>query len=142
MAVLSFDIKGLDVTLKGIDNQVKKVEAELQDELNAWAQLCATEAKIRANKTKDEGHLLGSINAKMEPLKASVTVGVFYAAYVEFGTGVFAGRQVATLPKDWQNFAYTFYVNGKGYMPAKPYLFPAYEHTIKDLKANLKTLFK
>mgnify|MGYP006368437411 FL=1 len=137
MAVLSFNIKGLDATLKGVDNKLKQVEQELQDELNAWASLCSTEAKIRA--PKDEGHLAGSINPKFGKLEASVTVAVFYAAYVEFGTGVHVRKD---LPNDWITYARKFYINGKGRTRAHPYLFPAYEHTVNDLKKNLKTLFK
>lgn len=140
MAVLSFNIKGLDATLKGVDNKLKEVERELQDELNAWALLCSAEAKIRA--PKDKGHLAGAINPKFETLAASVTVAVFYAAYVEFGTGLYARKHLPSLPKDWVDYAKNFYVNGEGRIRAHPYLFPAYEHTINDLKKNLKSLFK
>lgn len=171
MAVLSFDIKGLDATLKGVDNKLKEVERELQDELNAWASLCSTEAKIRA--PKDEGHLAGAINPKFEKLKASVTVAVNYAAFMEFGTKKKAQAYVAGLPADWKAYAAQFrggggagnlfeaifaWVKRKGIDEAAaypiaikilrdgvnphPYLFPAYEHTISDLKKNLKTLFK
>lgn len=198
MAVLSFNIKGLDATLKGVDNKLKDVEQELQDELNAWASICSTEAKIRA--PKDEGHLAGAINPKFGKLEASVTVAVFYAAYVEFGTKKKAAAYVSSLPSDWKTYAAQFRGKGGGdyfdflnnildwvirkgiahrysvktqrkigikigsgssdeqrleqtaYAIAlsiirhgvkpHPYLFPAYEHTINDLKKNLKTLFK
>jgi hypothetical protein len=172
MAALSFNITGLDTTLKGIDTRLKGIEQDLQDELNAWAELCTTEAKIRA--PKDEGHLVGAINPKFGKLTASTTVAVNYAAFPEFGTRKMAAAYVATLPADWQTYAAQFkggggsfgnffetilaWVKRKGIEPAAaypiaikilrdgikphPYLFPAYEHTIKDLKANLKTLFK
>lgn len=172
MAVLSFDIKGLDATLKGISIAGNDIERDLQDELNAWAEICTTEAKIRA--PKDEGHLVGAINPKFGKMAASVTVAVDYAAFPEFGTRKMAAAYVSTLPADWQTYAAQFkgvggsfgnfferifaWVKRKGIDPAAaypiaikilrdgikphPYLFPAYEHTIADLKRNLKTLFK
>lgn len=48
------------------------------------------------------------------------------AAYLEFGTGNFAAAYVPGIPKDWQELAQTFYVNGLGRMPASPYLYPAF----------------
>lgn len=174
MAVLSFDIKGLDATLKGVDNKLKQVEQELQDELNTWASICSAEAKMRAGKNIDRGQLAGAINPKFEKLKASVTVAVNYAAFMEFGTKKKAAAYVASLPADWKAYAAQFkgggggagnlfeailaWVKRKGIeesaaypiaikilrdgVNAHPYLFPAYEHTISDLKKNLKTLFK
>lgn len=200
MAVLSFNIKGLDATLKGVDNKLKQVEQELQDELNAWASICSTEAKVRASKNIDRGQLAGSINPKFGKLEASVTVAVFYAAYVEFGTKKKAAAYVASLPADWKTYAAQFKGKGGGdyydflnsildWVISKgianrysvktqrkiniklgsgssdeqrleqtayaialsiirhgvkphPYLFPAYEHTVNDLKKNLKALFK
>lgn len=42
-------------------------------------------------------------------------------AYIEFGTGVFV-----TVAPEWKDMAWQFYVNGKGRMPARPYLYPAF----------------
>ena len=44
-------------------------------------------------------------------------------AFVEFGTGKYAERSI---PEGLEIYARTFYVNGKGHMPAKPFLFPAF----------------
>lgn len=45
------------------------------------------------------------------------------AAYFEFGTGLSAVEILADYP-DWvRNIAYDFYVNGKGTLQGKPYLF-------------------
>lgn len=44
-------------------------------------------------------------------------------AYVEFGTGEYAAKSV---PPGLEDYAMQFYVNGKGHMPAHPFLFPAF----------------
>ncbi len=56
----------------------------------------------------DEGTLRGKISYKKEDLKVTVTVGVNYAAYLEFGTRKFAAAWVSSLPADWQTFAAKF----------------------------------
>lgn len=48
------------------------------------------------------------------------------AAYLEFGTGVFAANYVKRLPPEWQNIALSFWVNGKGTLKSHPYLYPAF----------------
>ena len=45
-------------------------------------------------------------------------------AYVEFGTGQSAQALVPTLPKEFQDIARTFYINGQGRLIAKPYFYP------------------
>lgn len=193
MGVLSYKVEGLDKTLAAIDAGNKKIEQALQDEINGWAKACVSEAKTRANRFKDEGHLEGAIAPKFGKLEASVTVAANYAAYVEFGTKKYAQQQLAGLPADWKTYASQFRGKGGGSMDdfiqaimawvrrkgiggkttksgnvstskdslaamqsaayaialnilqngikAQPYLFPAYERTIKELKDNLKTLF-
>lgn len=42
-------------------------------------------------------------------------------AYVEFGTG-----SNVQIPEGLADYAMTFYVNGKGHLPARPFLFPAF----------------
>ena len=54
-------------------------------------------------------------------------------AYYEFGTGVFV--QVAD---EWKDLAWQFYVNGKGMLPAAPYLYPAYTKVRNNLNATLQ----
>ncbi len=48
------------------------------------------------------------------------------AAYIEFGTGQDAANYLATVPQEWRDTARQFYVNGKGTIIGKPYLYPAY----------------
>lgn len=62
------------------------------------------------------------------------------AAYREFGTGLSAKEYVPTLPKEWQDLAMSFYVNGKGTLVKRPFLYPAYQKNIPELERDLKEL--
>lgn len=48
------------------------------------------------------------------------------AVYLEFGTGASAAGYVPTLPKEFQEIARTYFINGKGTLIKKPFLLPAY----------------
>lgn len=54
-------------------------------------------------------------------------------AYMEFGTGVY----VKVAP-EWKDYAWQFYVNGKGRLRATPYLYPAYTKHRKLLRQNFE----
>lgn len=60
------------------------------------------------------------------------------AAYVEFGTGQDAASYLATVEPEYREQARAFYVNGKGTIIGKPYLYPAYlkyrQQFVNDLK--------
>lgn len=74
-----------------------------------------------------EGKLFYTINANLVPI----------AAYVEFGTG--ARVQVA---EEWKDLAWQFYVNGKGYLPPTPYLYPAWKSGGVQYEKDLKNLLE
>ena len=59
--------------------------------------------------------------------------------YLEFGTGTSAAQYVPTLPRDIQEYARTFYVNGQGTINKQPYLIPAY---LKERRIFVKELRK
>lgn len=48
------------------------------------------------------------------------------AIFIEYGTGSSAAGYVPTLPKEWQEHARKYYVNGKGTLLKKPFMLPAY----------------
>lgn len=65
--------------------------------------------KARQLAPKDMGGLAGSIAEDVSKfLQKAVKVNSFYASYVEFGTGRYAAKYVATLPPDWRTYAATF----------------------------------
>lgn len=65
-----------------------------------------------------------------------------FGAYLEFGTGLSAAQYVPTLPKEWQDMARKFYINGKGTLVKTPYLFPAYQKEYPKFIEGLKKVLK
>ena len=114
MSGFSFEIKGADAAIKRTEEMVKKARANAQLALNTFGLSVERDAKRLA--PADEGHLSNSINYKPGDLSVTITVGVNYAAYLEFGTRKFAAKYVATLPADWQSYAATFKGKGTGSM--------------------------
>ena len=115
MAAANINIVGVEASIKDVDKVIEKLTQGLQIEMNEWANDTVTMAKDLA--PTDEGHLKGAINAKYgngNPLTASVTVAVDYAAYLEFGTRKYAAAYVAGLPADWQAFALEFKGKSEG----------------------------
>lgn len=62
------------------------------------------------------------------------------AAYLEFGTGEFAAKQVKTLPFEYEALAWQFFINGKGTMRAHPFFFRTYIEEGKRFVDRLKGL--
>jgi len=58
-------------------------------------------------------------------------------AYVEFGTGQSAAALVPTLPKEFQDIARTFYINGQGRLIAKPYFYPNWARYTNGFEGRL-----
>jgi HK97 gp10 family phage protein len=82
---------------------------------------------IRSSAYKDVGQLTGVVGYRNR-----------YAAYQEFGTGT-----KVKIPKGLEDYSMTFYVNGKGRLPANPFLFPAFfEQTKKFVERIGKELVK
>lgn len=101
MSGLTLNFTGIDKALANINT--KKFKQEIQDELNSFGLDVVRDAKALA--PVDEGHLKGAIEYKSAALSITITVGVDYAAYVEFGTRKYAAQHVASLPAEWQEFA-------------------------------------
>lgn len=90
--------------LKGME---KELAESVDQVLNANAVEIATKAKKLA--PVDMGGLRGSINPDVsKPLSKSVSVNVFYAPFIEFGTGKYAAAYVGSLPPDWAAMALKF----------------------------------
>ena len=64
------------------------------------------------------------------------------AIYVEFGTGEDAASYVPTLPKEIQDYARLFYVNGKGRILHQPFLIPAFRKESPIFISELKKILK
>lgn len=131
------DVSPLKKALSDLKKQAKK---EVNKELKGSADRIVSQAKAAVG--------IPSIAATIRASKAGngyqVTAGQGLsdpeiAAYHEFGTGDFARALVSTLPGDWQIYARTFYKNGMGRLPARPYLYPAFYNELRYYM-ELKTL--
>lgn len=114
-------IMGFKIDITGnIDNlfkeRTRKIVEQIEDELNAFGQGTVNDAKRLA--PVDEGHLRNSITfsptSKGNMVEVEIIAATDYAAYIEFGTGKFAAKYVATLPKEWKEFAAKFKGPGGG----------------------------
>lgn len=134
----SFEVKGLNRLIKRFDNAPDYLVKELGAELSYSADEVAANAADAA--PKDDGYLWKEIHSKkIGPITYEIISPVEYSAYVEFGTGEFV-----EIPKGLEAYARQFYVNGKGRLHARPFLFPAFQaeniQLIKKIKNILKDL--
>lgn len=82
--------------------------------------------------------LRGSIKqTSVSELSVEIGVTVWYAAYIEFGTGDYAAAYLTSQPGEIKEYAMQFYVNGKGTMPARPFFFPAVYKNYNELVKKL-----
>lgn len=117
---------------KAIEVKSKKL---VQFELEAFGLDVVRDAKLLA--PVDLGSLRNLIGSQKAKNGVKITSGADYAAYVEFGTGVFAAKYLATQPSEVQKYARKFFVSGKGRLPASPHIFPALYKNLKILKDRL-----
>ena len=64
------------------------------------------------------------------------------AAYIEFGTGLSASQILAPYPQWVKDIAYEYYVNGKGTLIGKPYLFNNFLKNIETFERYLNNLLE
>ena len=83
----------MSIKLKGLDEVLNSL-GELADTTNleeALDKACAiVEASAKKKAPKDSGELRRSITSKVENNEGVVYTPLFYAPYVEYGTGLFA----------------------------------------------------
>lgn len=103
-----------------LENLPKSFKEAMRKGEARWANLVVQGAKAKAP---------GSLPNKIGYLQANnmtdIIGGDELSAYVEFGTGDFATAYVASLPKEAQEEAKKFFVNGKGKGHPQPFFFPS-----------------
>jgi HK97 gp10 family phage protein len=130
-------VQGLDAVLRNIEKVERKVAISIDRELSEAARNVAREAAATA--PKESGKLIQSIKADASTkYNKSVSVGEFYAPFIEFGTGKRVFDGLFKFSSDQKAFARKFFVSGKGKMPSRAYLFPAYEKELERLKDRIK----
>ena len=111
---------------------MKKILAEAMSALPAESKYLKSSFKIESEKTEDMD-------------RVSIFSDEELAAYVEFGTGIWAKAYLSGQPQEVVDEAIKFYINGKGTTFAQPYLFPAYYRYLpfmeKELDTRIQRLF-
>lgn len=112
--------------VKGYRNGIRAITREVGEDIEFLAKLYAPE-KIDS---LISGKVVSNRNGYGYLVEVSEMPGPLFMrnmpVYLEFGTGVSAGYYVNMLPKEWQDAARKYYINGKGTTQAHSYLFPAW----------------
>lgn len=107
-----------------ITGEVKKIFRErtraitekIEKEMDDFGKATVNDAKRLA--PVDEGSLRQSITYRKIIARSAIEIEMIvasdYAAYIEFGTKGFAAKYVATLPKEWKEFASRYKGPGGG----------------------------
>lgn len=123
--------EGFNSLMRKLNAMGGDVEASAEKGMLAAALKASGEAKLLC--PVDEGILRNSIQAGVEKDKGRtvgfVKTNVYYAPYVEFGTGQ-KGKESPSPPKSDKSLSYREDWSG---MPAQPFMFPAINNNRKQL---------
>jgi hypothetical protein len=129
MAKKAYSIRGFNDSLNQIDNafiqRIDKIEKEFRKSMSKIAQNAKRDAPIDVL-GPHPGQLADSISWD-EPGKLSyeLRADVPYAAFVEFGTGKYARKQLSSREggQYWRDIAKPFQGDKDGNMPAQPFFY-------------------
>lgn len=150
----------IKINTKAIIKNVQRAQSSVPRKVNRLVMNAALRTVARAKsklqpRPEDDAELAADIggvrqsitfqftqgkNITEATVTAGNTAGDHMAAYLEFGTGKYAARHVATLAPDFQQLARTFYVNGKGRLREHPYLIGPFLDEGKKLSDRLNNL--
>lgn len=131
--------------MSGLKKKLSSMSINVQKEVKLQVLDSATTIQMNAINAAPAG-LKGRIDSVPKDNGFASEVGVQSSTnipvYVEFGTGSSAAAYVPTLPREIQEYAKQFYINGQGTMIKQPYLIPAFLREspifIKELEKILK----
>lgn len=134
-------ISGMD----GLKKKLSSLSAKVQSEVKLQVLDSSTAIQMNAISAAPSG-LKGRIDSAPLNNGFAAEIGVQSSTnipvYVEFGTGASAADYVPTLPKEIQEYARQFYVNGQGTMMKQPYLIPAFLRESPIFIKELETILK
>lgn len=139
--MIKFKISGLEKLQKKLNSiDLDKI---VNEELELAGQGAVGDAKQKCISSSVSSSIGVDIKDKSVTLYATDKV----APYIEFGTGtrVFETTEFNFTP-EMKEYARRFFVNGQGYLPAHPFLFPAgyynYKQAVKNIISTLKKEIK
>ena len=172
MSAVKFDIKGLDKLQKKIGQLPKELQEEVVGEVQAWGFDVNAEqiGLISQQKIQDLGALQQNTKAVPKPDGVELISNVYYAPFIEFGTGAkvkvpaelndYASQFRGKKRGDFRTFvkALEAWLKRKGGNPkfafiaalniikngqeARPYFFPPYLRKRKELTSRINAVIK
>ncbi|QIL41023.1 hypothetical protein G7074_18180 [Pedobacter sp. HDW13] len=144
-------IDGLNKALEDLQERFLKIEMNVKKEIGTTGEKIKSDASVNAsaigffdsygNWVELSGKVKGNAFEAGNGYRIWVNAGEM-AAYIEFGTGEYAKNEVGARPQNWRDLAYEFYVNGKGELPARPYIYPSWVQNTTGLLDRLRTAIK
>lgn len=149
-------IKGKELTLRWLKQQSQAIQNEVRDAVEDATDDIYQQAVMNAPGAGDQikttygsqqiqDNIRGMLNKEFT--NGGFTGGVYVAeqaskmyVYIEMGTGISASNYVPTLPKEFQEFARKYYINGRGTIIHQPFLLPAYFKYRAEFVKNLKKI--
>lgn len=120
---ISGKLEGMREFKSSLDRYAKLIEKDVYVSLEGAANDIASEARSLCTIPS----IASGVSMQKVENRFIVTTSGVESAYLEFGTGNYAKALLGPYPKDWVDMARTFFINGMGRTPAKPYLYPAYQ---------------
>ena len=130
---MSIELEGLDEVLNSLGKLADTTNLE-----GALGKACAiVEASAKKKAPKDSGNLRRSITSKVENNEGIVYTPLFYAPYVEYGTGLFAESGGRTdVPWNYQDDEGNWHSTSG--MKPQPFMRPALYENREEILRILK----
>jgi hypothetical protein len=131
--MLTIVIEGSDEFLSKLHTFAKDVEDAVEEEITMAIDEIYNRAQLLAPTDLAGGAGIRSTAYKeVTKLQGEVGYNSLLAAYHEFGTGAFVD-----IPPGLEAYAMTFFVNGKGRIPANAFLFPSFYSVAQEFGPNV-----
>ena len=136
---LAYDLEGYSDDVLA---ETKRLIQQLIFQTNEEATRDAPSFVSIGNEFEDKGLTakVGILGEQTVPKNQSDVANV--AVYFEFGTGLSASQILAPYPQWVKDIAYEYYVNGKGTLIGKPYLFNNFLKNIETFESDLNALLE
>ena len=130
---MSIELEGLDEVLNSLGKLADTTNLE-----GALGKACAiVEASAKKKAPKDSGNLRRSITSKVENNEGVIFTPLFYAPYVEYGTGLFAESDGRTdVPWNYQDDKGNWHSTSG--MKPQPFMRPALYENREEILRILK----
>lgn len=153
-------VKGLQLTVTALKRYSKELQEDVKDAVEETTLLIQREAIMKApaagdqlkttygfqkNSTGINQLIFASFPVSSKGFTGEVSISDTAGnlpVFVELGTGLSAAQYVPTLPKEWQEVARRYYVNGKGTLIKQPFLLPSFFEQAPKLIDKIRTILK